>query len=86
MNSFFQMDGYKLISLTVIACLFYVVHAFEPIRLFIGQPFSYSFKPVNGLELHDASGEDMPSWLEWRKNDRYIFAFATLIRQREHFM
>lgn len=50
------------ISLTVIP---------ELVELVVGQPFQYIFQTYsNVVDVQDASGEKLPIWLIWKKNER----------------
>ncbi|VDN04230.1 unnamed protein product [Thelazia callipaeda] len=45
----------------------------ELIDLFVGQPFYYAFQTSsNVVSVQDASGEELPTWLIWRKNEQVL--------------
>ncbi|CAG9539417.1 unnamed protein product [Cercopithifilaria johnstoni] len=45
----------------------------EVVELVIGQPFRYVFRiNSNVLDVQDASGEELPTWLIWKRNERIL--------------
>ncbi|VIO87598.1 conserved hypothetical protein [Brugia malayi] len=45
----------------------------EIVELVVGQPFYYAFQiDSNVLDVQDASGEELPTWLIWKRNERIL--------------
>uniref|UniRef100_A0A1I8EQ12 Peptidase S72 domain-containing protein n=1 Tax=Wuchereria bancrofti TaxID=6293 RepID=A0A1I8EQ12_WUCBA len=45
----------------------------EIVELVVGQPFHYAFQIDSSiLDVQDASGEELPTWLIWKRNERIL--------------
>lgn len=66
------MEYFKPIILALLICISSgVVLIPETVELAIGQPFHYAFQiDSNVLDIEDASGEQLPTWLIWKRNER----------------
>ncbi|KAL3982915.1 Dystroglycan (Dystrophin-associated glycoprotein 1) family protein [Acanthocheilonema viteae] len=68
------MEYFKPIILALLICVVSGVAVIpEMVELVIGQPFHYAFQiNSNVLDIQDASGEELPAWLIWKKNEQIL--------------
>lgn len=66
------MEYFKPVILALLICIANGVAVIpEIVELVIGQPFYYAFQiDSNVLDVQDASGEELPTWLIWKRNER----------------
>uniref|UniRef100_A0A1I7V9G5 Dystroglycan n=1 Tax=Loa loa TaxID=7209 RepID=A0A1I7V9G5_LOALO len=68
------MEYFKPIILAVLVYITNTVAQIpEIVELVVGQPFHYAFQiDSNVLEVQDASGEELPTWLIWKRSERIL--------------
>lgn len=66
------MEYFKPIILTLLIHITITVAPIpEIVDLVVGQPFYYAFQiDSKVLDVQDASGEELPTWLIWKRNER----------------
>ncbi|VDO40693.1 unnamed protein product, partial [Onchocerca flexuosa] len=68
------MEYLRPIILPLLICITNTIALIpEIVELVIGQPFHYAFQiNSNVLDVQDASGEELPTWLIWKKDERIL--------------
>ncbi|VDN90180.1 unnamed protein product [Brugia pahangi] len=67
------MECFKSMLILFICIISTVAQIPEIVELVVGQPFYYAFQiDSNVLDVQDASGEELPTWLIWKRNERWI--------------